>query len=92
MIRKKLIAGNWKMYKTAQQAREFVQAFLPLVAASDTIDRVSRWVITRAIRDCREWRDAGSDVGVSVNLSPYIGTRKAPSPASVPPPCSSPRA
>ena len=32
MIRKKIIAGNWKMHKTAQQAREFVEAFLPLVA------------------------------------------------------------
>jgi triosephosphate isomerase len=32
MIRKKIIAGNWKMFKTPQQAREFVQAFLPLVA------------------------------------------------------------
>ena len=32
MIRKKIIAGNWKMYKTPQQAREFVKAFLPLVA------------------------------------------------------------
>ena len=32
MSRKKIIAGNWKMYKTPQQAREFVTAFLPLVA------------------------------------------------------------
>jgi triosephosphate isomerase len=31
MSRKKLIAANWKMYKTPQQAREFVRAFLPLV-------------------------------------------------------------
>jgi triosephosphate isomerase (TIM) len=30
-MRKKLIAGNWKMYKTAEQAREFVSAFLPMV-------------------------------------------------------------
>jgi triosephosphate isomerase len=30
-MRKKLIAANWKMYKTPQQAREFVAAFLPLV-------------------------------------------------------------
>jgi triosephosphate isomerase len=28
-MRKKLIAGNWKMYKTVEQAREFVAAFLP---------------------------------------------------------------
>lgn len=32
MSRKKIIAGNWKMYKTPQQARDFVKAFLPLVA------------------------------------------------------------
>jgi triosephosphate isomerase len=29
-MRKKLIAANWKMHKTAQQARDFVSAFLPL--------------------------------------------------------------
>jgi triosephosphate isomerase (TIM) len=28
-MRKKLIAANWKMYKTPEQAREFVAAFLP---------------------------------------------------------------
>ncbi len=31
-MRKKLIAANWKMYKTAEQAREFTAAFLPQVA------------------------------------------------------------
>jgi triosephosphate isomerase len=30
-MRKKLIAANWKMYKTPQQGREFVAGFLPLV-------------------------------------------------------------
>ncbi len=30
-MRKKLIAANWKMYKTAEQAQAFVSAFLPLV-------------------------------------------------------------
>jgi triosephosphate isomerase (TIM) len=30
-MRKKLIAANWKMYKTPEQAREFVAAFLPQV-------------------------------------------------------------
>ncbi len=33
-MRKPLIAANWKMYKTPQQAADFVQAFLPLVAPS----------------------------------------------------------
>jgi triosephosphate isomerase len=32
MPRTKLIAGNWKMYKTPGQTRDFFQAFLPLVA------------------------------------------------------------
>ena len=31
MTRKKLIAANWKMYKTPEQAQAFVGAFLPLV-------------------------------------------------------------
>ncbi|HEY6306076.1 MAG TPA: triose-phosphate isomerase [Candidatus Angelobacter sp.] len=30
-MRKKLIAANWKMYKTPEQAREYVAAFLPQV-------------------------------------------------------------
>lgn len=32
MSRKKLIAANWKMYKTPSEAKAFVTAFLPLVA------------------------------------------------------------
>ena len=35
MSRKKLIAANWKMYKTPDQSREFFQNFLPLVADND---------------------------------------------------------
>ena len=31
-MRKKLIAGNWKMYKTPDQARAFTREFAPLVA------------------------------------------------------------
>lgn len=31
-MRKKLMAANWKMYKTPDQAREFFRDFLPLVA------------------------------------------------------------
>lgn len=33
-MRKAIIAGNWKMYKTIAEALEFVQAFKPLVVAS----------------------------------------------------------
>jgi triosephosphate isomerase (TIM) len=32
VTRKKLIAANWKMYKTPAQAQQFVHAFLPLVS------------------------------------------------------------
>ena len=35
MSRKKVIAANWKMYKTPAQAQEFVQAFLPQVVNHD---------------------------------------------------------
>ncbi|TLY50564.1 MAG: EAL domain-containing protein [Gammaproteobacteria bacterium] len=45
--------------------------FLPLVAQNELIDRIARWVLQTAIRDCREWADAGLDIGVSVNLSPH---------------------
>src|SRR5579885_2837449 len=34
-MRKALIAANWKMYKTAAQAKEYVKAFLPLVTGHD---------------------------------------------------------
>jgi triosephosphate isomerase len=32
MSRKKIIAANWKMYKTPEQSRQFMEAFVPLVA------------------------------------------------------------
>jgi len=35
MPRKKLIAANWKMYKTPDQTRAFFQDFLPLIAGHD---------------------------------------------------------
>ena len=34
-MRKKLIAANWKMYKTPEEARSFVRDFLPLVAEQE---------------------------------------------------------
>jgi EAL domain-containing protein (putative c-di-GMP-specific phosphodiesterase class I) len=45
--------------------------FLPLVEASDLIDRIARWVLHTAIRDGHEWQVSGLDIGVSVNLSPH---------------------
>ena len=35
MARKALIAANWKMFKTPEEAKAFVAAFLPLVAGHD---------------------------------------------------------
>ncbi len=35
MARKKLIAANWKMYKTPDETRAFLRDFLPLVAGHD---------------------------------------------------------
>jgi len=34
-MRKKVIAGNWKMYKTPDETHEFFRDFLPLVAGHD---------------------------------------------------------
>lgn len=39
-MRKKLIAANWKMYKTADQTREFFSAFLPMVKDHDRDEMV----------------------------------------------------
>ncbi|MCW3029319.1 MAG: triosephosphate isomerase [Solirubrobacterales bacterium] len=38
MARTPLIAGNWKMHKTQEQAEEYVQALLPRVSAVDGVD------------------------------------------------------
>ncbi len=45
--------------------------FLPLVASSELIDRIARWVLHTAIRDCSDWVESGIDVGVSVNLAAH---------------------
>jgi len=37
-LRRPVIAGNWKMYKTAAETRAFFQAFLPLVASTKHCD------------------------------------------------------
>jgi len=38
MGRTPLVAGNWKMYKTAEQAEAYIQALLPRVSAVDGVD------------------------------------------------------
>ena len=44
-MRKKLIAANWKMYKTPDQAREFFREFLPLVDGRDHTERRDEIVV-----------------------------------------------
>lgn len=39
-MRKPVIAGNWKMYKTAEEASAFVREFLPLVAGAGGVEVV----------------------------------------------------
>lgn len=39
-MRKPLIAGNWKMYKTSEQARALVQEMLPLITAYKSVEVV----------------------------------------------------
>ena len=38
-MRAPVIAGNWKMYKTAGEAAAFVRAFLPLVSGVRGVSR-----------------------------------------------------
>ena len=39
-MRKKVMAANWKMFKTAEQARDFFRDFIPLVAGHDRDEMV----------------------------------------------------
>jgi len=39
-MRVPVIAGNWKMYKTAAEAAAFVRAFLPLVSGARGVEIV----------------------------------------------------
>ncbi len=54
MARKKVIAANWKMYKTPEDARVFLQAFLPLVAGHtrDEIVVCAPFIDLAAVVDC----------------------------------------
>src|SRR6266567_1794234 len=44
--------------------------FIPLAERTGLIGAISEWVIAQACRQGREWRDAGLDLYVSVNLPP----------------------
>ncbi len=43
--------------------------FLPLIEHDDIIVRLGEWVINEALRQMAEWRGAGIDLAVSVNVS-----------------------
>jgi len=63
-MRKKMIAGNWKMYKTSDEARDFFRDFLPLVAGHSRDEIVicpSYTSVQAAIEGAR-----GSNVAIGV--------------------------
>jgi EAL domain-containing protein (putative c-di-GMP-specific phosphodiesterase class I) len=43
--------------------------YLPAAAHTDLIGPLTLYIINRALRDCRAWREQGIDAGVHVNLS-----------------------
>ena len=61
-MRKKVIAANWKMYKTPDQAREFFRDFLPLVQNHDRDEIVvcpTYLALDAAVQACK-----GSNVAI----------------------------
>jgi diguanylate cyclase (GGDEF)-like protein len=43
--------------------------FIPIAEDTGLIVDIGRWVLETACSDCRAWRDAGHDAGVSINVS-----------------------
>lgn len=43
--------------------------FIPFAEQTGYIKTISRWVADRAVRQCREWRDMGIELDVSINVS-----------------------
>src|SRR4029077_17832587 len=62
-VRKPVIAGNWKMYKTQQEARDFFALFKPLVAATTHCEIVVAPPFT-AIAACVE-AARGTAIGIA---------------------------
>jgi triosephosphate isomerase len=68
-MRRPILAGNWKMYKTKGEARAFVEAFLPLVEGVDSVDIVLAAPFT--LLDCVGQALSGSAVALaSQNVHP----------------------
>jgi triosephosphate isomerase (TIM) len=71
-MRKPLIAGNWKMYKTISEAVEFVRAFKPMVVAATHAEIVIAppFISIKAVADRLE----GSNIGVAAqDIAPEAG-------------------
>lgn len=39
-MRKRIIAGNWKMHKTAQEAKQFTEEVLPNIPLSEKVEAI----------------------------------------------------
>ena len=65
-MRRPIIAGNWKMYKTIPEALEFVRAFKPLVVASTHCEIV----IAPAFTALKSVSDRVNQQGVGGALGP----------------------
>lgn len=65
MARKKLMAANWKMYKTPAQTREFFQAFLPMISGQDRSEIVV----------CPPFVDIAAAIAASENSPVAIGAQ-----------------
>jgi triosephosphate isomerase len=81
-LRRPVIAGNWKMFKTQQETRDFFQAFKPAVASAEHCDIIVAppfTAIAAAVEAAR-----GSAIGISgQNLhwereGPFTGEISAP--------------
>src|SRR5438132_9049152 len=89
-MRKPVIAGNWRMFKTAAETRTFVRAFRPL--ADNLIDRevvlcapfTALWALAEALKGSSiavgaqnaHWEEKGAYTGeVSVGMLQEIGVR-----------------
>src|SRR2546423_9638335 len=45
------------------------ESFIPLARQSALVRPITRFVLDVALRQCREWQDAGINIGVAVNLA-----------------------
>jgi triosephosphate isomerase len=77
-MRRPVIAGNWKMYKTIPEALEFVQAFKPMVVSSTHCDIVLAPAFTalKAVADRLEGSNvhvAAQDVAAEAGPGAFTG-------------------